>query len=137
DFDKLHTVLLKAAAVYATSAGLLIVAAYLIAGVVQRLMFRLRAAVEDKVNALPLRYVDKQARGDLISRVTNDLDNFAQSLQQTLSQMLTSVLLLIGVAIAMFTISPLLACVALTTVPVSVYLMQLIGRRARPRFISQ
>ena len=65
--------------------------------------------VEDKINVLPLSYIDKQARGDLLSRVTNDIDNVAQSLQQTLSQMLTSVLLLIGVAIMMFTISPLLA----------------------------
>ena len=72
----------------------------------------MRASVEAKVNALPLSYVDQQQRGDLLSRVTNDIDNIAQSLQQTLSQMLTSVLLLVGVAIMMFTISPLLAVVA-------------------------
>jgi ATP-binding cassette subfamily B protein len=84
-----------------------------------------------------LSYVDKQARGDLLSRVTNDIDNIAQSLQQTLSQMLTSVLLLIGVAVMMFTISPLLAFVALTTVPLSVFLMRIVARRARPRFIAQ
>ena len=70
----------------------------MLAGVVQRLMHRLRAQAEAKLNALPLSYIDQQARGDLLSRVTNDLDNLAQSLQQTLSQMLTSVLLLIGVA---------------------------------------
>ena len=86
-----------------------IIASYLLAGVIQRLMSRLRSAVEDKINVLPLSYIDKQSRGDLLSRVTNDIDNVAQSLQQTLSQMLTSVLLLIGVAIMMFTISPLLA----------------------------
>ena len=101
----------------------------MLAGVIQRLMFKLRADVEDKVNALPLSYIDKQQRGDLLSRVTNDIDNVAQSLQQTLSQMLTSVLLLIGVAIMMFTISPLLAVVALTTVPVSVFGMR-VGRQA-------
>ena len=113
------------------SAVLSIIAAYMLAGVVQRLMFRLRSEVEDKVNALPLSYIDKQQRGDLLSRVTNDIDNVAQSLQQTLSQMLTSVLLLIGVAIMMFTISPLLAVVALTTVPVSVCGMR-VDRRAGP-----
>jgi ATP-binding cassette subfamily B protein len=137
DFGRLHVALLQAAAVYAASAGILILDGYLIAGVVQRLMFRLRAAVEDKVNVLPLRYVDQQSRGEILSRVTNDLDNFAQSLQQTLSQMLTSALLLIGVAIAMFTISPFLAAVALTTVPVSVFSMQVIAKRARPQFMSQ
>ena len=100
-------------------------------------MSRLRSAVEDKINVLPLSYIDKQSRGDLLSRVTNDIDNVAQSLQQTLSQMLTSVLLLIGTAIMMFTISPSLAVVALTTVPVSVWGMRVIARKARPRFMSQ
>jgi ATP-binding cassette subfamily B protein len=137
NFTALHRVLVQAFILYAVSAALSIGSAYLVAGVVQRLMYRLRAAVEDKINALPLSYVDKQARGDLLSRVTNDIDNIAQSMQQTVSQMLTSVLLLVGVAIMMFTISPLLAVVALTTVPVSVWSMRVIARRARPRFISQ
>src|SRR5258708_2711377 len=137
DFGALHHVLFQAVGLYAASALLSIVAAYMLAGVIQRLMFRLRSDVEHKVNALPLRYIDQQSRGDLLSRVTNDIDNVAQSLQQTLSQMLTSVLLLIGTAVMMFTISPLLAIVALTTVPVSVYGMRVVGRRARPRFISQ
>jgi ATP-binding cassette subfamily B protein len=137
DFTSLHRTLLQAVALYGASAALSVVVAYLLAGVVQRLMFRLRAAVEDKVNALPLRYIDKQSRGDLLSRVTNDIDNIAQSLQQTMSQMLTSVLLLLGVAVMMFTISPLLAVVALTTVPVSVWSMRIIAARARPKFISQ
>ncbi len=137
DFSGLHHVLFQAVVLYGSSAALSIVVAYMLAGVVQRLMYRLRSAVEDKVNALPLSYVDKQARGDLLSRVTNDIDNIAQSLQQTLSQMLTSVLLLVGVAVMMFTISPLLAVVALTTVPVSIWLMRIVAARARPRFISQ
>jgi ATP-binding cassette subfamily B protein len=137
DFTALHRVLYQAIALYAASAVLSILTAYTLAGVVQRLMFRLRSAAEDKLNALPLRYVDKQARGDLLSRVTNDLDNVAQSLQQTLSQMLTSILLLLGVAIMMFTISWVLALVALTTVPVSIWAMKVIAARARPRFIAQ
>jgi ATP-binding cassette subfamily B protein len=137
NFGELHHTLYVALVLYAGSSLLSIMSAYMLAGVVQRLMFKLRAAVEDKVNALPLSYIDKQQRGDLLSRVTNDIDNVAQSLQQTLSQMLTSVLLLIGVAIMMFTISPLLAIVALTTVPVSVWSMRVVARRARPRFISQ
>ncbi len=137
DFAFLHHVLLEAVLLYATSAALSVGAAYLVAGVVQRLMSRLRSMVEDKVNALPLSYVDKQSRGDLLSRVTNDIDNIAQSLQQTVSQMITSVLLLVGVAIMMFTISPFLAIVAMTTVPISIWSMRVIARRARPRFISQ
>jgi len=137
DFGALHHVLFEAIALYAASSGLAIVAAYMLAGVIQRLMYKLRSDVEDKVNRLPLSYIDKQQRGDLLSRVTNDIDNVAQSLQQTLSQMLTSVLLLLGTAIMMFTISPFLAVVALTTVPVSIWGMRAVARRSRPKFISQ
>jgi ATP-binding cassette subfamily B multidrug efflux pump len=137
DFGALHHVLIQALELYVASSLLSIIAAYMLAGVIQRLMFKLRSDVEDKVNKLPLSYIDKQQRGDLLSRVTNDIDNVAQSLQQTLSQMLTSVLLLLGVAIMMFTISPLLSVVALTTVPVSVFGMRAVARRSRPRFISQ
>jgi len=137
NFSKLHGVLLQAAGLYVGSALLLWLSGYILAGVIQRLMCRLRAEVEDKINALPLRYIDHQSKGDLLSRVTNDIDNVAQSLQQTLSQMLTSSLLLVGVAIMMFTISPLLALVALTIVPVSVFAMRAIAGRARPRFMSQ
>jgi len=137
NFGELHHVLLEAVLLYASSAALSISAAYMLAGVIQRLMYRLRADVEAKVNVLPLSYIDKQQKGDLLSRVTNDIDNVAQSLQQTLSQMLTSVLLLLGTAILMFTISPLLAVVALTTVPVSVWGMRAVAKRARPKFIAQ
>jgi ATP-binding cassette subfamily B protein len=137
DFAGIHRVLIEAAVLYVGSAVLQLLSAYSIAGIVQRLMQRLREAVEEKIHALPLKYIDRESRGDLLSRVTNDIDNISQSLQQTMSQMLNSLLLLFGVAIIMFTISPLLAAVALTTVPLSVFMMQRIGRRARPRYISQ
>ena len=137
DFARLDRALIEALLLYIGSSLLVLTTAYTLAGVVQRLMQQLRRSVEDKVHALPLSYIDRGSRGDLLSRVTNDIDNIAQSLQQTLSQMLTSVLLLIGVGAAMFTISPLLAAVALTTVPVSVFSMRSIARRARPRYIAQ
>jgi ATP-binding cassette subfamily B protein len=137
DFGRLHRILLTVGALYVTAAVLGLIIAYLLAGIIQRLMFGLRQQAEAKLNALPLKYIDTHARGDLLSRVTNDLDNVAQSLQQTISQMLTSVLMLLGVAVMMFVISPLLAAVAMVTVPLSVYAMRVIGSRARPRFISQ
>ena len=136
-FSRLHRVLLEAGGLYAGSALLSYLTAYTLAGVIQRLMLRLRRDVEDKVHALPLSYIDRGSRGDLLSRVTNDIDNIAQSLQQTMSQMLNSALLLVAVAAMMFTISPLLAAVALTTVPVSVFAVRAIAARAKPRFISQ
>ena len=137
DYGRLHEILLEGVALYVASAILSVGTAWMIAGVVQRLMSRLREQAEAKVHALPLHYIDRQARGDLLSRVTNDLDNLAQALQQTLSQMLTSVLLLIGVAVMMFVISPVLALVALTTVPVSVYGMKKVASRARPKYLEQ
>jgi ATP-binding cassette, subfamily B, multidrug efflux pump len=137
DFSRLHHFLFQAITVYVTSWLLLLLSAYLIAGLVQSLMFRLREEAEDKINSLPLSYIDKQSRGDLLSRVTNDLDNVAQSLQQTLSQSITSVFLLVGTLYMMFSISWVLALVAFTTVPTSIYVMQRIGRTARPKFIGQ
>jgi ATP-binding cassette, subfamily B, multidrug efflux pump len=137
NFSKLHTVLVEALVLYSGSALFSLLTAYTLAGVIQRLMFGLRRSVEEKIHALPLSYIDQGRRGDLLSRVTNDIDNLAQSLQQTLSQMLNSVLLIIGVGIIMFTISPLLAAVALTTVPASVFFMRKIAARARPKYISQ
>ena len=137
DFGELHRVLLFALALYAGSSVLAYLQSYLLAGVVQRTMFRLRADVEDKLNALPLRYVDRQSRGDLLSRVTNDIDNIAQSLQQTLSQLLTSLLTVVGVLIMMILISPLLALVALLTIPLSLVLTKAIAKRSQPRFVAQ
>ena len=137
DFPALRRTLTVVGVLYVASWGLGYAQAWLLAGVVQRTMHGLRARVEDKIHRLPLGHVDAQPRGDLLSRVTNDIDNLAQSLQQTMSQILTSILTLVGVMIMMFTISPLLATVALATVPISLVLMKLIGGRARPRYLTQ
>jgi ATP-binding cassette subfamily B protein len=137
DFGDLHRVLFIALVVYAFSGVFSYLQSYLLAGVVQRAMFRLRADVEDKLNHLPLPYVDRQPRGDMLSRVTNDIDNLAQSLQQTLSQLLTSTLQLVGVLAVMIAISPILALVTVVTVPVSLLTMRAITRRSKRRFIDQ
>jgi ATP-binding cassette subfamily B protein len=137
DFGALHRKLLVVGALYAASWALGYLQAYILAGVVQRSMFALRQSVERKLNHLPLSYVDRQARGDLLSRVTNDIDNLAQSLQQTMSQILTALLTLVGVMVMMFAISPFMATFALLTVPPTLFLMRVIAARARPRFIDQ
>ena len=138
DFSRLHGVLWRrVGALRRRPRCSSMLSAYILAGVVQRLMRRLRSdgGGQDQRPAAELRR--PAVTGDLLSRVTNDIDNIAQSLQQTMSQMLTSILLLIGVAVMMFTISPLLAVVALTTVPLSVFAMRMIAARARPRFMAQ
>lgn len=137
DYSKLHRLLAAVLMLYVASALMAYAQAYLLAGVVQATMQRMRSEVENKLHRLPLGYVDSQPRGDLLSRVTNDIDNVAQSMQQTLSQMLTSVLTIVGVMIMMFTISPLLAIVALVTVPASLYTVKLIAARSKSRFVSQ
>ncbi len=137
DFSELRTVLLLALGLYVLSAVMTYAQAWLLAGAVQRTMSRLRAEVEDKLNRLPLSYVDGQPRGDLLSRVTNDIDNVAQSLQQSLSMMLTSTLTIIGTVIMMFVISPILAVIALVTIPLSFFIMKNVAKRSKSRFIAQ
>lgn len=137
DFSELHKTLFLVAGIYAVSATLALTQGRLLAGVVQRAMFRLRSDVEDKLNRMPLSYVDRQPRGDMLSRVTNDIDNLAQSLQQTLSQLLTSTLTLVGVLIMMLTISPLLSLVAIVTIPLSIFTMRAITKRSKTKFVDQ
>ena len=137
DYAALHTRLLLVLAVYVVSAVLSYLQSYLLAGVVQHAMFQLRSDVEDKLHRMPLRYVDRQPRGDMLSRVTNDIDNLAQSLQQTMSQLLTSTLMIVGVLFMMFTISPLLAIVATVTIPLSIFTIRVITKRSKQRFVDQ
>jgi ATP-binding cassette subfamily B multidrug efflux pump len=137
DFSALHRTLEEVIGLYIASAGLNYLQAYTLAGVVQRSMFRLRSDVEDKLNRLPLSYVDKAARGDMLSRVTNDIDNLAQGLQQTISQLMTNTFMLIGTIVMMVLLSPLLALVAILTVPLSAFLIRLIAKQSRVRFIAQ
>jgi ATP-binding cassette, subfamily B, multidrug efflux pump len=104
---------------------------------VQSAIKQLRSDVEDKLNRLPLPYFDQQQRGEILSRVTNDIDNVAQSLQQTLSQLLTSVLTVVGVLAMMFSISPILSVIALVAVPASIWVTKQIAKRSQKQFIAQ
>lgn len=137
DFGELGRVLSVTVRVYVISALLSWLAAHLMAGVVQRTMAGLRARVEDKVHRLPLSYVDRTPRGDLLSRVTNDIDNIAQNLQMSVSQALNQVLMIFGVVAMMVWISPLLAVFALLLIPLSIRLVKWIARRSRLRFVAQ
>lgn len=105
--------------------------------VVQGMVADLRNEVEDQLNHLPLSYLDGQERGEIMSRTTNDLDNLAQSLQQTLSQMIGSVLTVIGTLIMMLWISPTLTLIAIATIPVAIVLTGAIMKRSQPQFVAQ
>ncbi|NLU62554.1 ABC transporter ATP-binding protein [Rhodococcus sp. HNM0563] len=137
DFTAVGRVLLTVLALYLGSALLAWVGAYLLNIVVVGTIKRLRSDVEDKVHRLPLHYYDTTPRGDLLSRVTNDLDNLSQSLQQTVSQALNSVLTVIAILIMMLSISPLLTMIALVAIPLSIVATVLIARRSKPHFSAQ
>ncbi|HET7474451.1 MAG TPA: ABC transporter ATP-binding protein [Dermatophilaceae bacterium] len=137
DFGAVGRVLLLALAVFLGASLLALVQGRVTTVVVQRAVAALRTEVQDKLARLPLSYLDGQPRGEVLSRVTNDIDNVAQSLQQTLSQLLTSVLTVIGVLAMMLYVSPLLAVVALVTVPVSALVTVAIGKRSQPLFVQQ
>ena len=137
DFGQVGQVLLLVLALFVAASVFSLLQGRLTTTVVQRAVFDLREKVEAKFARLPLSYFDRQPQGEVLSRVTNDIDNLAQSLQQTLSQILTSLLTIVGVLAMMFVISPLLALIALVTVPVSVLVAAKIGKRAQPQFIKQ
>jgi ATP-binding cassette subfamily B protein len=137
DFDALQSLLILLAGVYLLSSAFAWLQAYIMTGVTQRTVFRLRADVDAKLGRLPLRTYDGRPRGDLLSRVTNDIDNIGQSLQQSLTQLITSLLTIIGVLVIMLTIDPVLAVISLLAVPVSMAVTVLIISRSQRQFVAQ
>ncbi len=134
DFPAVGQVLALVLALYVVAGVFAWASGWMINGIVQRSVYRMRAEVSEKLTRLPLRYFDSQPRGELLSRVTNDVDNVAQSLQQTLAQVLTNLFTLIGVLVMMFYVSPLLAGIALVTIPVAMALTMVIGKRSQKLF---
>ena len=136
DSGALGQVLLVVLGLYVVSALLMFAQGWVLNGVVQRTVYGLRKDLSKKLDRLPLSYFDKQPRGELLSRMTNDIDNVSQTLQQTLQQMLNAVLTLIGVLIMMFWVSPLLAVVSVLIVPISGVAAAVIGKKAQVQFVS-
>jgi len=137
DFDAVGHVLLIVLVLYVAASVLSWFQGRVTTVIVQRTVYRMRAEVEAKFGRMPLSYFDSKPRGELLSRVTNDIDNVAQSLQQTISQLLTSLLTVIGVLAMMVYVSPVLALVALVTVPLSMYITLTIAKRSKPQFVAQ
>jgi ATP-binding cassette, subfamily B, multidrug efflux pump len=137
DFGVLGGVLTLLIGLYLLSSAFSWMQGYIMAGVTQRSVYRLREQVDRKLGRLPLRYFDGHPRGDLLSRVTNDIDNIGQSLQQSLTQLITSLLTIVGVLILMLTISPILAAVSLLAVPLSLVVMIQIIKRSQKEFVAQ
>ncbi len=137
DFTALRNTLLVVAVIYLFSSVFSWAQAYVMAGVSQRTVYRLRRDVDEKLSRMPLSYFDSHPRGDTLSRVTNDIDNIANSLQQTMTQLITAVCTIIGVIAIMFWISPLLAVISLLTVPLSIVVTVFIAKRSSVQFAAQ
>ncbi|MFC9944221.1 ABC transporter ATP-binding protein [Streptomyces pratensis] len=137
DFGAVGQVLLAALVVYVGAGLLMLVSTRLSIRVINRVVFQLREDLQTKLARLPLSYFDRQQRGEVLSRATNDIDNISQTLQQTMGQLINSLLTIVGVLVMMFWISPLLALVALVTIPLSVFVATRVGKRSQPHFVAQ
>jgi ABC-type multidrug transport system fused ATPase/permease subunit len=137
DFGAVGRTLLLALGLYLVAALMIWLQARLLNVAVQRTMVSLRSDVENKVHRMPLSYFDSRRRGEVLSRVTNDVDNIQQSLSMTISQLLTSVLTVVAVLVMMLTISPLLTLLTVITVPLSLLVTRAIARRSQKLFVAQ
>ncbi|WP_327175673.1 ABC transporter ATP-binding protein/permease [Streptomyces sp. NBC_01335] len=137
DFTAVGHVLLAVLAVYVGAGLLMLVSTRLSIRMINRVVFQLREDLQTKLSRLPLSYFDQKQRGEVLSRATNDIDNISQTLQQTMGQLINSLLTIVGVLVMMFWISPLLALVALVTVPLSVVVASRVGKRSQPQFVQQ
>ncbi len=137
DFGKIGRILLLLLALYACSALFSFVQGYIMTGVSQKLTYRMRKEISEKINRLPMNYFDKMPHGEILSRITNDVDTLSQSLNQSATQMITSVATIIGVLVMMLSISPLMTLIALLILPVSVGMISVIMKNSQRYFKSQ
>ncbi|MFB6806878.1 ABC transporter ATP-binding protein [Streptomyces sp. NPDC056387] len=137
DFGAVGVVAIWALVVFTLAGLLMLVATRLSNHIMNGTVYRMREELQAKLSRLPLSYFDRQKRGEVLSRATNDIDNIGQTLQQTMGQLLNSLLTIVGVLAMMFWISPLLALVALVTIPVSVVVAAKIGKKSQPQFVAQ
>jgi ATP-binding cassette subfamily B protein len=137
DFTAVGNILLLALCTFLLAGLLMAVATRLVNRSVNRTVYRMREDLQAKLSRLPLSYFDKRQRGEVLSRATNDMDNIQQTLQQSMGQLVNSLLTIVGVLAMMFWVSPLLALVALVTVPLSFVVATRVGKRSQPHFVQQ
>ena len=137
DFERISQILLLLAGLYVVSAAFAYVQQYIMAGIAQQTVYELREDIDAKLARLPLRFYDERTHGETLSRVTNDVDTISNTLQQSLTQAITSIVTLLGVTIMMFTISPTLALVTMSTLPLSGVLTAAVARRSQAHFRAQ
>ena len=137
DFTKIGHIMLILLALYVASAVFSFIQGYIMTGVSQKLTYRLRKEISEKIDRLPMNYFDKMTHGEILSRITNDVDTLSQSLNQSATQLITSVTTIIGVLVMMLSISPLMTIIALLILPVSMLFISLIVKRSQKYFKNQ
>ena len=137
DFEKIAHILIFLMCLYVTSAIFSFIQGYIMTGVSQKLAYRLRKEISEKINRMPMNYFDTRTHGEVLSRVTNDIDTLSQSLNQSATQIITSFTTIIGVLIMMLSISPLMTLVALLILPISLGLISTIVKRSQRHFKNQ
>lgn len=137
DFDKIGRILVLLLGLYVCSALFSFIQGYIMTGVSQKMTYRMRREISEKIQRLPMNYFDKTSHGEILSRITNDVDTLSQSLNQSATQMITSVATIIGVLVMMLSISPLMTLIALLILPISVGFISVIVKHSQKYFKNQ
>ena len=137
DFHKIGVILLILLGLYCVSALFSFIQGYIMSGISQKLSFRMRKEISEKINRMPLAYFESKTVGEVLSRITNDVDTFGMSLNQSITTLITSVTTLIGVFIMMMTISPLMTIIALVILPISAFLISVVVKHSQKYFKAQ
>lgn len=137
DFKKIGTILVIVLCLYAGSAVFNFIQGWLMTGVTQKLCYKLRKEISEKINRMPMKYFESRTYGEVLSRITNDVDTLGQGLNQSITTIITSVTTLVGVFIMMMSISPLMTLIALIILPISVALISFVVKKSQKYFKAQ
>ena len=137
DFDKIAQILLFTLALYLASAAFTFVQGWIMTGVTQKICYRMRKEISEKINRMPMKYFESRTYGEVLSRITNDVDTLGQGLNQSVTQIITSTATIIGVIVMMLTISPLMTLIAFVILPISAVLMSIVVKFSQKHFRSQ
>ena len=137
DFEKIGRILLLLLGIYVCSAIFSFIQGWIMTGISQKMTFRMRKEISEKINRMPMKYFESRTVGEVLSRITNDVDTMGQSLNQAITQLITSIATIIGVFIMMLTISPLMTLIALVILPVSMMLMMFVMKFSQKHFTNQ
>lgn len=137
DFDYIWQIVIVLIILYAISAFFNFATGYIMSGVAQKTVYKMRNDVNERLARLPLKYFDSRTNGEILSRITNDLDNVGTTLQQSLTQLITSVVTIVGIIIMMLSISPLLTLICVITLPVSAFITMNIAKKSQKFFAEQ